>query len=288
MMTLALLLVALSKAPGPGGGQTAKQPFEIEISATAETVDSGSGPAIIVLLKNTSDQPLDCSGNISDLTGQYANFGIDVRDEHGNAAAKRVYPHPELAEGSPILNCTIAPGGSWTLSQTVDRIYDFTRPGKYVIQVSRPISFTDPKAGVVKSNVITVTIVPPPFTIQISTPNPEVKAGTPIPLSVRLTNTSSAVLLFGGPPTATVDSHYAYACYNGAGGDVRRYSPVAPEDHPAIKLKPEEVLDQQVPISSACDLSQPGEYRIQLFRNDPRGPKQGFVRSNEITVTVKP
>jgi len=60
------------------------------------------------------------------------------------------------------------------------------------------------------------------------------------------------------------------------------------DNPPLIILKPGESRNEQVAISSACDLSQPGQYRIRVLRYDPAGPKQGVIRSKEIAVTVKP
>ena len=58
------------------------------------------------------------------------------------------------------MDCTVRPGETRTESQDVARIYDMTRPGKYVIQVFRAISSTNEKAGLVGSNKITVTVTP--------------------------------------------------------------------------------------------------------------------------------
>lgn len=289
MIILALLLDALVTSFGPIQAPPAKQPFAIQISAPQQALEAGSGLEIEILLKNTSAEPLDCSGNLSDLTGQDSNVTVDVRDEHGHPLAKRIYPHPELAGGHPILNCTVAPGKTWIMSQSVGRIFDMTRPGKYTIQVSRPISFTDPQAGVVRSNTLTVTIVPPLFSVQISTSSPEVKAGSPVVVNIRLTNTSTRDLGFGAPlPSMTFDRHYTYACESSRGGNVAYYSPVELDAPPLITVKPGESHDEQVAISSACDLSQPAQYRLQVSRYNPNDPKQGLVRSNEISVTVKP
>ena len=41
----------------------------------------------------------------------------------------------------------------------VSRLFDFSRPGKYSIEVSRHIS-SDPKSEIVKSNTITVNVLP--------------------------------------------------------------------------------------------------------------------------------
>lgn len=161
MTILALLLLATASAAlGPAQGHPPKEPFIIQIIAAGPTVKVGIGVDIEILLKNTSAEPLSCSGGISDLTGQDPNFTIDVRNEHGQPVPKRVYPHPELAGGHPLMDCTVRPGETRTESQDVARIYDMTRPGKYVIQVFRAISSTNEKAGLVGSNKITVTVTP--------------------------------------------------------------------------------------------------------------------------------
>ena len=159
MRIVVLLLAVASAAFGSVQDRTAKQPFRIDISAAAETVKVGSGVDITIVLKNVSAAPLSCSANISELTGQDPNLQFDVRDNRGHLIPKRVYPHPELAQGNAILNCAIKPGKSRTDHQDIGRIYDMTRPGKYIVQVSRPISYTDKKAGVVKSNKVTITVV---------------------------------------------------------------------------------------------------------------------------------
>jgi len=147
-------------ALGPAQGHPPKEPFMIQIIAAGQTVKVGTGVDIEILLKNTSAEPLSCSANISDLTGQDPYFRFDVRDDHGHLVPKRVYPHPELAEGHPIMDCTVRPGETRTEGQDVARIYDMTRPGEYVIQVFRAISSTNEKAGLVGSNKITVTVTP--------------------------------------------------------------------------------------------------------------------------------
>jgi hypothetical protein len=52
-------------------------------------------------------------------------------------------------------------------------------------------------------------------------------------------------------------------------------------------LKPGESMDISGDyVSRIYDLSQPGEYRIQLFQAISDDPKDGFVKSNAITVVV--
>jgi len=73
------------------------------------------------------------------------------------------------------------------------------------------------------------------------------------------------------------------------GKDIAWNAGVGVEDTPPFAtLKPGEVRDDQVAITSACDLSQPGKYRIQVSRLDPNDPQHRPVTSNKITVKVKP
>ncbi len=159
MKTLTLLLGAAWLGLWQANSQPAKPPFTIQITATSPTVKAGSTVGIGVVLSNTSTQPVDCSGSISGLTHQDPYLTFEVRDDRGRLVPKRVYPHPELTTGHPI-NCTVGPGETRSEYQELDRIYDMTRPGVYTVRVSRPISATDEKPGVVKSNKITITITP--------------------------------------------------------------------------------------------------------------------------------
>jgi len=55
----------------------------------------------------------------------------------------------------------LKPGESVSEVTNLARWVDFSQPGEYVIQVSRNIG-DDEKQGVVKSNIITITVVAPP------------------------------------------------------------------------------------------------------------------------------
>jgi hypothetical protein len=102
---------------------------------------------------------VDCTrvpSNGSDIAYQY-----DVRDLSGNPAAKVPKEHPEIGAPFHVWPCVVKPGESTTLDENlISREYDMTRPGKYAISVSRFIEGDRKEAGVVKSNVITVTVIP--------------------------------------------------------------------------------------------------------------------------------
>jgi len=64
----------------------------------------------------------------------------------------------ELATGRAVFR-TLKAGTSITDEINLNRLDDFSRPGQYTIQVSRPVS-ENPKDGVVKSNEIHVSVTP--------------------------------------------------------------------------------------------------------------------------------
>lgn len=150
---LFFLYFALSSSQARPAGQ----PFTIVIQPQNPQPKSGSEVWINVRLTNKSGSDLDMSGGFSDTTGLDPNYHFDVRDEHGRPVPKRVYPHPELDTGKPV-NRTVKPQETFTEEQRVSALYDMSRSGQYVVEVWRRVS-ENPKDGVVKSNVITITIV---------------------------------------------------------------------------------------------------------------------------------
>jgi hypothetical protein len=158
-LIVTLLLVTVPMALVNGQDRSVKQPFAIVISAEEQTLKAGSTVSIKVRLTNTSSQPLDASGSFSDLTGLDSNFLFDVRDNQGHLAPKRIYRHSELAGGHAILDRIVRPGETLTENQDISRLYDMTKPGKYVIQISREIP-KEMGGGVVRSNTVAVTVTP--------------------------------------------------------------------------------------------------------------------------------
>jgi hypothetical protein len=152
-----LLLLATYAAGIPAFAQATQKPFSISITAANSTVKAGSDVWVTVRLVNTSNHDLDESGSISNMTGIDPNLLFTVWDANGKLARKLTYPH-EFESGSPV-NRTIKPGESISEDQRVSRLYDMSRPGKYVIQVLRTAS-DNPRGGFVKSNTLTITVTP--------------------------------------------------------------------------------------------------------------------------------
>jgi hypothetical protein len=155
LLTLLFVMVGL---PGIGQSASPQPSFTIEIATNTPTVELGSPVKIKIKLTNTSDHDLDMSGSFNDMTGQDSNFHYVIRDESDNAVSRKTYNHPELATGHPILGRVVKPGATLKEEQDVSRIHELNHPGKYLVQVVRPIS-GDVNNGVVKSNTITITVV---------------------------------------------------------------------------------------------------------------------------------
>lgn len=154
-----LTLIAITAVIALGQDNTPKEPFAIVIKAEPPIVKAGSGVWINGSLKNVSNGPIDTSGRYCGPSGLDSYLTWDVRNDEGHPVAKRIYRHPELATGSAILDRIINPGESLAMSQDVSRLYDMSRPGKYIVQASRETS--DARAArVVKSNKVTVTVIP--------------------------------------------------------------------------------------------------------------------------------
>ncbi len=154
-----LMLVSITSVLAPSQNETAKEPpLTIVIAVETPVVKAGSGVSVNGRLTNTSSKPLDASGCYCGPSGLDSYLTWEVRDDKGHLAAKKVYPHPELATGSAILDRIVKPGESLAGSQDIGRLFDMTRPGKYVIQASRRVS-DEKDSEIVKSNKVTVTII---------------------------------------------------------------------------------------------------------------------------------
>lgn len=130
-----------------------------------------------------------------------------------------------------------------------------------------------------------------PFSITITPPGTDVKAGTVVYVIIRLTNTSTSqnnnLDGQGMYDMNGVDMSYRYDCKDASGKPVaKEFSGIigSAGDRPA--LPPGESREETVPVSRACDLSRPGRNTIQVSRIDQSDPKHRAISSNRITIIV--
>jgi len=141
---------------GNGGAQTASVAagsprYTLTISAVHRTVEVGAEVAIQIAMTNTSDQPIPLHAEIEDY-----GYVVDVAAP-GNVAATDTERGREWRRNNGMRQSTSGPGTLLNPGETtkgklaINDLCDLSRPGKYSIQVHR---------GDVKSNTITVTVVP--------------------------------------------------------------------------------------------------------------------------------
>lgn len=127
------------------------------------------------------------------------------------------------------------------------------------------------------------------FSITLDPARMTVRPDAPVRLTVRLTNTSNHEINLGTESFVHggVDARFQYDCRDQAGHSVARDYPLMGSigDRPMIILKPRESHTEKVEIRPACDLTNPGQYEIQLSRGLPRD-QSNIVISNTITVNV--
>ncbi len=135
----------------------------------------------------------------------------------------------------------------------------------------------------------------PPVSIVISTGTPIVKAGAPVTVKIRLTNTSDHDISLSQMYSRSssfdrgVDISYEQDIRDSKSNLVKRGGQSQPE--PPINgfsvlhtLKPGESMDSLTTVSGRYDVSHPGTYAIQLSRT----VSGSVVKSNAMTVTVTP
>lgn len=163
---LGLLMLGFT---GIACSQTSQGPFTITISTDKPQVKSGDPVYIDVVMTNTSDHDVDCTGDPRNALDR--NYRYEVIDQQGPMPKIR-RKYPQLGEDGKPWPCIIKPGESSPRSGgMLSILYDFHRPGKYTIQVSRPVWGDDQRPGTagkvennqpeVKSNIITITVVGP-------------------------------------------------------------------------------------------------------------------------------
>jgi len=166
-----LLLAASCGLSAVGQTQAASQPFTLTLGVEGEfingheptegshVVKTGSNIYLTIKKTNTSKHKMGCGRVANRMTGLDPAYEYDVRNGNGNPVGKHVINHMELGSRDfQGLGCEFRPGESSTSGgNEITRLYDLSQPGEYSIQVSQPVT-GKPKAEVVKSNTITVTV----------------------------------------------------------------------------------------------------------------------------------
>jgi hypothetical protein len=160
------ILFALALLGTVAMAESQTTPFTLTLNAVEPQVVAGSPVDVEVVMTNTSNHDVSCTSSYSN--GLDRNYQYDVRDAEGR-------PVPQIESkyhgGVSVWKCSLDPGESDNpKGGRISVLYDFSRPGKYTIQVSRGQFGDENRPGtegtnkaelpVIKSNKITIIVVP--------------------------------------------------------------------------------------------------------------------------------
>jgi len=144
----------------PAFGQTTEQPFTITITAPTEVVKVGDEVRVHAVLTNVSDKEILARGSPKGARAE-TNYTVQVHDRNGNEAPETEYGRAARMHqfAGSVLKVLLKPGEKMEEDTILGKQFDLSSPGDYLVRLSRPVS-NDPKDGIVKSNEITITVIP--------------------------------------------------------------------------------------------------------------------------------
>ncbi len=158
------LLSTLTTAPGmtaAQGAHPAEPWFSVTISTPKAVVTVGSDIKLKVVFVNNTEQDIRYPGaGGPGRTGPV--FDIDIRDSGGKPALETPYglkmhgKDTREWRGGSVFGGTAHPGNKIEEELILSKEYDMSKPGDYTVQVLE----RNPKFQAVKSNSITITVVP--------------------------------------------------------------------------------------------------------------------------------
>ena len=175
-----------------------------------------------------------------------------------------------------------------------NKIFDFSEPGVYVVQVSR-VDLEDPDLGYVASNKLVITIVPNNdratwpsghlLSLTISADDRVFKVGSPVLVQVVLTNVSGEAMTV---PWSADPQHLAEQFAIAVRNDRGDMAKVSSSDWKNEKsLGPGERIEGDCIVrGEPLDFGTPGKYQIQFFMDEHRVGDEWSLKSNKITISV--
>ena len=141
-------------------------PFSIAISPLQQSIAAGTEVKVEIILKNISNREINLSKSNASSQAEF-HFVVEAHDDSGKPAPDTEYGRRVMRKETKKravlfwseIFFTLKPGEIFQDEVIASKLYDLSRPGKYVIRVSRPVS-DNPKDGVVKSNQIAVIVGP--------------------------------------------------------------------------------------------------------------------------------
>jgi|ERR1700682_380463 len=140
--------------------QADQQPFSLTIETKNSVARVGEPLHLQVILTNSSHKQLRLAEAPGDPAPAEYQYAIEIRDSNGQLATLTAYGRKFTGSipprGSRVTRI-IESGESVTDEAVLTKLYDLSRPGKYVVQVTRSVPPYLGK-GVVRSNRVTIAI----------------------------------------------------------------------------------------------------------------------------------
>lgn len=297
--------------------QAPKPPFAITISAALASVKVGERIPLLVTMTNISGRDISLEGGqrISELGNEVErDMGVMVYDADGKRVRETEYGRLvygrryKMFPGKTVCCAQWKPGESFMEEADLTKEFDLSKPGTYTVEARRS---DEGIMGFVVSNRISFTIVATAqaaqtpkasFSISIATPATSIPAGSPIPLTATMKNTSNHDVPIRRESNSelanvvkAVPRRLIIRVLDGRGRLVQeteygRNIHVGEESSAYVRgfvsavLKPGETYKEEADLSKEFDLTTPGTYTVEVQKRDPDTGKK--VRSNKITFTV--
>jgi hypothetical protein len=172
-MRIPLMRLLLALVFSTAAGQTAQAPFSIDVSGP-KTVKAGVPFYIKIVLTNTSDHSLDFKSH----DPEEFDYSTEVFKSNGQSDDYTTYGYlmatgkcdPKYGAVNGVASCaresgapipvTLQAGGKYITRIFVTDQFHLSKPGDYLIRVSRSTVGNPGQRILVKSNTITVTVTP--------------------------------------------------------------------------------------------------------------------------------
>ncbi len=282
----AVPMLMLTGATATASAQTAA-PFTLRISGPG-TVAAGQPVPVRVLLQNTSDYPI---GVVEPIIMDHLVMSIQ-------GPSGQEPPRKGRGGGSMGLVSNL-PGEVRDEVLRVDFLYDLSQPGKYTLQLKRPIAEDhSEKDGLISSNVISVTMSPDAVTprtpLVLTLTGPETFAsGSDVALKVLAKNVSEQDVFLVTDPDGSVANggcgmHNLVRPPNGF-----QFGQTLAHNGPKIvrTISPGATLEAQLDkkaLGFKAEWTLPATYQLQLICSVPGYPQNDRSVSNAFTVDVTP
>ena len=136
--------------------RSGRDPFKITIKITSENVVAGTQIELEISVLNTSAETMVARSGFQAYAGD-RTYKYSCKDSSGNSVSKEI-----VMIGSAGDPPSIKPGETYRSTVLLNRVCDLSQPNRYEIQLSRGVPMGH-HGHVVKSNKITITLVPLPF-----------------------------------------------------------------------------------------------------------------------------